>query len=137
MIVNKNVFRYIEYELFRYPKYLKELEKNIKNLNENFSDKDNLVNTNFDLEHTNKCKQNSYFTLNKLENMERIVTAVNFFLEGATELQREFFKLYYMNKVTNKYEICDRLHISESTFFRTKRHIVRSIGIELGIFDNT
>ena len=68
-----------------------------------------------------------------LLQMEKIIKAVENVLLNLSKRHREIFDMVYIKGRTDRYMLCDELHISYETFNLNRREIVFKVGCELGV----
>lgn len=66
-------------------------------------------------------------------SMQRVVDAIDRVLARSNIIQRQLFKLHYIQGHRDYYRMCDDLHISYPTFMRYKKILIDSVATELGI----
>lgn len=66
-------------------------------------------------------------------SMQRVVDAIDRVLARSNFIQRQLFKLYYIQGRRDYYRMCDDLHISYPTLKRYKRVLIECVALELGI----
>lgn len=62
----------------------------------------------------------------------RVIAAVNRALRAMQSIERKLVRLKYFEKWPN-YQVAQKLHISESTFYEWRNEIVRRVGLTLGV----
>lgn len=109
MQIEKEIYNFVEFEIDKYSEYLKLLEKETE-----FFPKD-------------KKSAKSIFAC------EFIVNAINDFLKSATTIEKEFFELYFIRKEKNRYELSEKMFMSDGSFFRVKKNIIIKVAKNLGL----
>lgn len=133
MKIDKRIYKYIEYELFHYAQYRDEI-KDIREeiLEGSCSVSDGLPKGNKTGNPT-EDKTVKLLTSPALVQMEKIIKAVERSLSNLTDRHRKIFDMLYVKGRTDRYMMCDELHISYETFNINRREIVFKVGCELGI----
>lgn len=132
MKIDKNVYRYIEFELYNYEQYKKEIEIERNSVIESspcFDGQPRGYAVGSPTE--NKCIQ--LLTSKALKSMQNVVTAVENMKKRLTETHYKLFLACYVQKRRDRYSLCDELGIAEATFTRYKHQVVEFIGLELGV----
>ena len=132
MKIPKEIYNYIEFELYRFDLYKEELEL----------ERERILESGYNISFGDKIKTSGHQspTENKaikllqtasILGLERMVRAVENALE--TNEHKLVFKEYYRKKRKDLYLICDDLNITRSTFFRYRKEIIASVAKELGV----
>lgn len=66
-------------------------------------------------------------------SMQMTIEAIDRVLKRSNALERQLFKLCYINGRKDYYRMCDDLHISYPTLRRYKSALIESVASELGI----
>ena len=127
------VYRFIEYELYKYDDYKKALEQERENILKSgggyYSDgmpKGNGL-ANISLDKTMELNESL-----TIISLERSINAVDVALRRLNETHHKIFDNIYRKGRTDIYLICDELGISDRTFQRYKNKIIETAGVELG-----
>ena len=132
MKIEKSVFRYIEYELYHYEQYKKEIKIERDNIIESSPSFDGQP-KGHDVGSPTESKGIKLLTSKGLRGMENVVDAVDTMKKRLTETHYKLFVACYVQKRRDRYSLCDELGISEATFTRYKRQVIEFIGLELGV----
>ncbi len=133
--IPKEVARYIEYELDHFEQYKRELEFERERILEASVSPTAVLGT---IASTNI----SNVTLNKsiklvegtaILALERRVNAVERMLLVVTHEHKDFFNEYFLKKNKNIINVCHSIHISRETFYRYKKEIIITVGMEMGV----
>lgn len=132
MKIEKSVYRYIEYELYHYEQYKKEIQIGRDDIIEGSPSFDGQPKGN-NIGNPTERKGLELLTSKALRGMESVVVAVDAMKKLLTETHYKLFVACYIQKRRDRYSLCDELGISEATFTRYKRQVVEFIGLELGV----
>ena len=134
MKINKRVFNYIDYELCNYESYktkIDEIRKDILEESPHPPDGQPRGTTASDITLDKVIKMN---TPAALVRMEYTVGCINKILKKLDSEYNKFFKENYeVEKPNNKMRVCSEVHISESTYYRMKRNIIKLVAREMGM----
>ncbi len=134
MKLPKVVYRYIEYELFHYEEYKKELLLERERILESYSSS-----IGAEIRGSQKTDATQRKVINLMEStavlsLERKIRAIDYTLATLSKTHAMLFNALYNQKRTDIYKICNELSISKETYARYKQHIIHNVGKELGIF---
>jgi len=132
MKMEKSVYRYIEYELFHYEQYKREIQIERDGIIEGSPSFDGQPKGS-NVGNPTESKGIELLTSKALRGMESVVVAVDAMKKLLTETHYKLFVACYIQKRRDRYSLCDELGISEATFTRYKRQIVEFVGFELGV----
>lgn len=132
MKIDKNVYRYIEFELYNYEQYKKEIEIERNCIIESSPCLDGQP-RGYAVGSPTESKCIKLLTSKALRSMQNVVTAVENMKKRLTETHYKLFLACYVQKRRDRYSLCDELGIAEATFTRYKHQVVEFIGLELGV----
>lgn len=133
MKIDKEVYKYINYELMHYEEYKKLLKE----------EKENII-TNSPLPPDGQPKgkgmpgkptENKAIKISTsvaIMKMEKTIKAIDTAYNDFSDEYRRVFDLYYIGKY-GIVKTCRDANISEKTFYRWRDNIVYSVGTELGV----
>ena len=136
MRIDKDVYKYIEFEMRHYNEYKKE----IKNIREEILEgspepPDGQPRSN----RAGSPTENKAVKLSmsiSLKSMEALVKAVDKTMELLTDRHKRIFEMVYIHNRRDRYNMSDELHVSYETFNNNKNEIVLAVGRELGAIKN-
>lgn len=131
MRVERSVFKYIEYELYCYQQTKKEIEI-FKEYIINSSPIPSEIKDKGHISDTTANKANKIVTSAFLNKAERTINAIDKSLSLLSKKHNNLFKLKYLEGLTFK-EIYLELNISDRTFYRLRRELVVTVGLQLGL----
>lgn len=131
--VDKRIYRYIEYELYHYQQYKREIKEIREEILESGSFWGNGTPRGNKIGNPTEDKTVKLMTTPALLQMEKIIKAVENVLPNLSKRHREIFDMVYIKGRTDRYMLCDELHISYETFNLNRREIVFKVGCELGV----
>lgn len=133
MKIDKRVYRYIEYEMYHYIEYKKEIQNMREEILEGSP-------TPADGQprgtSTGNPTENKALKLSMSVGyaaMEKTINAIDNALEMLTERHRKIFEMIYIKKRKDRYSMSDDLYISYDTLNRNKNELVEMVGRELGV----
>lgn len=132
MKIEKSVYRYIEYELYHYEQYKKEIQIERNGIIEGSPSFDGQPKGN-NVGNPTENKGIELLTSKGLRGMENVVAAVEVMKKRLTETHYKLFMACYVQERKDRYSLCDELGISEATFTRYKRQVIEFVGLELGV----
>lgn len=136
MKIPKEVYRYIEYELYHYEEYKEKLEIERELILESSSGaadgqpRGSRI-SNIPLDKTIRLNESV-----TIMSLERIVKAVDKSMKSLSPLHRKVFEEFFNKGRKDIYMMCDDLGISRETFYRYKHKIICLVGLELGILNS-
>ncbi len=132
MNINRSVFKYIEHELYSYPKTKKEIEEYREEVLEGAHFPEVNVRTGpGDITANKAVKLTSTMFIMRAE---RTVNAIESALTRLDDRHRELYIHKYHNGLPWQ-EVATEMCISDRTYFRIRREIVKVVGLELGLLD--
>lgn len=133
--IPKEIYKYIEYELYHYTDYKQELMLERERILESSpGPPDGMPRGSATSDSTqNKALKRTAGTA--VLSLERRINAVDRTLNTLTDTHRQLFKKVYGDAREDVYRMCDELHVSRETFYRYKKHIVLRVGYELGLLN--
>jgi len=132
MTIPKEVYRYVEYELYHYAEYKKELELERERILESSSMlSDGMPKGNETSDSTAK-KAISLNESKSIKAMREVLDAIDVSLKMLSDGHRALFKEVYGKGRKDIYSVCAELGMSERTYRRHKAQIVLAVAGEMG-----
>ncbi len=133
MKLDKEVYRYIEYELYHYEDYKDELELERERILEGSGNRLVGMPKRNERSDVTQAKAISLAESTAVLSLERRIKAVDKTLSRLTDLHKQLFVEVYCKSRKDVYGLCMELSISRETFSRYKRSIIYGVGNELGL----
>lgn len=131
--MDKREKAFIELEMSRYLLYKKEIEvERERILNMSPPPQDGMPRGNATSNVTEQ-KAIKLIESTAILSMQRVVDAIDRVLARSNVIQRQLFKMHYIQGRRDYYRMCDDLHISYPTLKRYKRVLIECVALELGI----
>ena len=131
MKLDKNIYKYVEHELYNYNNSKKELE-DLKYEVIEFSKKSDGLPKGNNISNPTEDKVFKIIENERITYLSKIIKNIDHVLNNLDEIYRKLFKLKYIEKNTAKY-IFRELNISERTYYNYKNNIVLKVAKRLGI----
>ena len=130
MRINKAIFRYIEFELYSYEQTKKDLELERERILESSPCQEVAVQSDIGDSTANKAIKltTSAFIL----KAEKIVNAINKSLDILGDNHNKLFDLRYIDGRPEK-EVYLVMNISRGHYFKIRRELVETVGLQLGL----
>jgi RinA family phage transcriptional activator len=130
MRINKAIFRYIEFELYNYEQTKKDLELERERILESSPCQEVAVQSDIGDSTANKAIKltTSAFIL----KAEKIVNAINKSLDILGDNHNKLFDLRYIDGRPEK-EVYLVMNISRGHYFKIRRELVETVGLQLGL----
>lgn len=133
MKIDKTVYRYIEFELYHYEQYKKEIQlERERILDASPCPPDGQPKGN-QVSNPTQDKAVKLLVSPSLAHMERTVASVDNALSVLSDRHKRIFEMVYVKKRRDRYRMSDDMYISYDTFNRNKNEIVCAVGRELGV----
>lgn len=129
MKINNSIFRYIEYELYRYEDTKKELENFRESIIEGTQSSEVAVQSG--IGDTTASKAIKLTTSAYVLNTERIINAIDKSLSILKDRHRELFQLKYIEGLHQE-EVYLEMNTSKRSYFRTRRELILAVAQQLG-----
>lgn len=133
MKIDKRLYKYIEYELYHYEQYKKDIQLMREEILEGSPMPPDGQPKGSELSNSTESKAIKLNSSVAIMRMEKTVAAIEQTIKRLNDLQKTVFELVYIAGRKDRYKMCDELHISIETFKRCKQTIILSTGTELGI----
>lgn len=134
--MRREVFRYVEAELFDYPWTLKEIARLRADIAlEGVALEEALLGARVSggrLPDPTREKAIRLITNRRLKRMEETVEAIERVLSRLPAEMRELVRLRYWER-WGRVRVCEELHISERTYYRWRAAVVRAVAVEMGL----
>lgn len=134
--LNKNIYNYIEYELFNYNSSKENLE--ILKLDSIYASADIDINSGIRSKYkkSNRVESSviSILSNKQISRLSSTIGAINNALKMLDKVHYDFFRSYYIMRY-GKLKICDQLGLSERSFYNYKNRIVWAVATEMGWMD--
>lgn len=136
MKIDKTVYRYIEFELYHYEQYKKEIQLERERILDaspcppDGQPKGNQVSNPTQDKGIRLIEGPTSVAVLK---MERVIEAVEGSLKRLSPDHSKIFRMIYINGRKDRYGMCDDIHVSYETFNRYKNDIVKNVGKDLGV----
>lgn len=133
MKIDKRLYKYIEYEMYHYTDYKKEIQNMREEILEGSpspSDGQPKGTT------TGNPTENKALKLSMsvgYSAMEKTVKGIDNALSLLSERHRKIFDMIYIKRRKDRYSMSDELFISYDTLNRNKNELVEAVGKELGV----
>lgn len=131
MKIDRRVYKYIEYEMYHYIEYKKEIANIREEILEGSPEPPDGQPKGSGTSNPTENKALKLITPKGYSEMEKTISSIDTALSLLSERQKEIFKLQYVNQ-ENVNAICRKLYISYETFNRDRRKVVEKVGLELG-----
>ena len=131
MKIDVRLYRYIEYELYHYEQYKKDIQREREQILESSPPLDGIKGSGWGSPTEGKAMALS--TSAGLRAMEKTVEAIEEVLSRLTERHRRIFEMVYVKGRTDRYGISNELFISYETFNHNKRELIYAVGRRLGV----
>lgn len=133
MKIDKRLYKYIEYEMYHYDEYKKEIEQKKEEILEGSpAPPDGMPKGNATGNPTERKAMKLSMSVG-FAAMEKTVKGID---KALSLLKDEHLKLFiqmYRKGRRDKYKMCDEIHISYRTFQRLRAELVTTVGRELGV----
>lgn len=136
MRLDSRVYRYIEYELYHYEQYKRDIKRERERILEGSPPPPDGMPKGGKEGKPTEEKAVRLSSSASIAAMERVVEAVDMALRILPETGAALFRLWYVKGRKDRYAVCDQLHISEATFTRYKRQLIETVAKELGMTKN-
>jgi RinA family phage transcriptional activator len=130
---DRRVYKYIEFELYHYSEYKKNIENMRESILESSPEPPDGMPKGNNLGNPTESKALKLITVPSMLKMEQIINVVEKVLQNSTEIHRQIFKMKYVKCRRDIYKMCDELHVSYETFNRRKNELISHVAEELGI----
>lgn len=132
--IDKRLYRYIEYELYHYEQYKKDIQVQRNRIIDGATTNDGQP-KGTDIGNPTEMKGIKLMTSASIVSMERVVRAVDNALKSLGVQHDQIFKMLYISGRRDIYAMCDDMHVSYETFKRRKRELIYRVGVELGLIN--
>lgn len=133
MKIDKTVYKYIEYELFHYDQYKKEIDAEREAILEGSSVPSDGMPRGNSTGNPTESKGIRLVESTFVLAAQRKIRAVDNALKRLSPLHYQVFQKCYLEKRNDRYKMSDELHISYETLNRYKNAVVLEVAKELGI----
>jgi DNA-directed RNA polymerase specialized sigma subunit len=130
MRINKAVFRYIEFELYNYEQTKKDLELERERILESSPCQEVAVQS--DIGDSTANKAIKLTTSASIIKDERVVNSIDKAISILGEKHAKLFKLKYIDDRPEK-EVYLVMNISRGHYFKIRRELVETVGLQLGL----
>lgn len=130
MRINKAVFRYIEFELYNYEQTKKDLELEKEQIIESSPPKEVAVQNS--IGDTTASKAIKLTTSANIIKSERVIYSIDKAISILGGKHKRLFELKYIDGRPKK-EVYLEMNISESHYFKIRRELVETTGLQLGL----
>jgi len=130
MRINKAVFRYIEFELYNYEQTKKDLELERERILESSPCQEVAVQS--DIGDTTANKAIKLTTSASIIKDERVINSIDKAISILGEKHAKLFKLKYIDDRPEK-EVYLVMNISRGHYFKIRRELVETVGLQLGL----
>lgn len=133
MKVPRDIYRFVEYELYHYKEYKARIELEKRNILDSSS---NLLSG---MPRSNKiANEPLHKTIDMNESpaivlLTHRVNVIENAIKRLSDTEKSLFDILYINGKKNVYNICAELLISERTFQRYKSNIIIETAMEMGL----
>lgn len=132
--IDKRLYRYIEYELYHYEQYKKDIQIQRNRIIDGATTNDGQPKGTA-IGNPTEMKGIKLVTSASIVSMERVVRAVDNALKSLGVQHDQIFKMLYISGRRDIYAMCDDMHVSYETFKRRKRELIYRVGVELGLIN--
>ena len=133
MRLDSRVYRYIEYELYHYEQYKRDIKRERERILEGSPPPPDGMPKGGKEGKPTEEKAVRLSSSASIAAMERVVEAVDMALKRLTDRHRRLFALLYVSGRWDKYAVCNELYMSYATFKRYKWELIVAVGQELGL----
>lgn len=133
MKIDRRVYKYIEYEMYHYTEYKKEIANAREEILEGSPAPSDGQPRGSGTGNPTERKALKLSMSIGYAAMEKTVNAIDSALSMLTERHRKIFEMIYIRKRKDRYSMSDDLYISYDTLNRNKNEIVVMVGRELGV----
>lgn len=130
MRINKAVFRYIEFELYNYEQTKKDLDLERERILESSPNQEVAVQS--DLGDSTANKAIKLTTSASIIKDERVINSIDKAISILGEKHAKLFKLKYIDDRPEK-EVYLVMNISRGHYFKIRRELVETVGLQLGL----
>ena len=134
--LDKKIYSYIEYELFNYNISKKELQDAELDAIYGVSEFDINSGTRAKYKKSNRVENSTIRLLSskKICKLSDTVNNIDNALKLLEKIYSDFFENYYLKRC-GKLKICEKLGLSERSFYNYKNKIVWTVAMEMGLMD--
>ena len=130
-MINRRVFRYIEFELYNYDKTKLELEQEEEDIREGTFTPDNSP-VQSKPGDTTATKAVRLTTNTAIVRMTKTLQAINQALSLLDESHNQVFELKY--RQNNHWRVvADRMFVSQDTYFKRRRELIEMVALQMGL----
>ena len=133
MKIDRRVYKYIEYEMYHYIEYKKEIANIREEILEGSPEPPDGQPRGSGTGNPTESKALKLSMSIGYAAMEKTVNAIDNALSMLTDRHRKIFEMIYIRKRKDRYSMSDDLYISYDTLNRNKNEIVVMVGRELGV----
>lgn len=133
MKIDRRVYKYIEYEMYHYTEYKKEIANAREEILEGSPAPSDGQPRGSGTGNPTESKALKLSMSIGYAAMEKTVNAIDSALSMLTDRHRKIFEMIYIRKRKDRYSMSDDLYISYDTLNRNKNEIVVMVGRELGV----
>lgn len=130
MRINKAIFRYIEFELYNYEQTKKDLDLERERILESSPNQEVAVQS--DLGDSTASKAIKLTTSASIIKDERVINSIDKAISILGEKHAKLFKLKYIDDRPEK-EVYLVMNISRGHYFKIRRELVETVGLQLGL----
>lgn len=130
MRINKAIFRYIEFELYNYEQTKKDLELERERILESSPCQEVAVQS--DIGDSTANKAIKLTTSASIIKDERVINSIDKAISILGEKHAKLFKLKYIDDRPEK-EVYLVMNISRGHYFKIRRELVETVGLQLGL----
>lgn len=134
MKMPKEIYNYVEYELYHYEEYKYNLELEKERILDGDARTYNGGIRNSSIAKTTERKTILLIEGTTILSLERRIRAIESTLKRLTDLHMTLFEFIYIKNRKDNHVICQELNISPETFKRYKRAIIYGVCSEMGLF---
>ena len=132
MRIDREVYRYIEHEMYHYREYKKELMEYEEEVLEGSPEPPDGMPKGNGTSNPTENKALKLVTPKGYREMEKTISSIDTALNLLSERHKKIFEMVYLRKRRDYYGISDDLHISFRTFQYAKKELILTVGRELG-----
>lgn len=134
--LDKSIYNYIEYELYNYNNSKKELKMDEEDAIYGVNEFDLNAGIRAKYKKSNKVENSAIKILStkKITKLTATIKAIDNALNTLEKIYNEFFCKYYLDRY-GKLKICEKLGLSERSFYNYKNKIVWTVAREMGFMD--
>lgn len=133
MRIDKDVYKYIEFEMRHYNEYKKEISNMREEIIESSPEPPDGQPHGNSIGNPTEHKAVKLSMSVSIASMERVIKSVDNALNRLTERHRRIFEMEYVKGRKDRYSMSDELFISYRTFAYAKNELVFAVGRELGV----